>query len=124
MAHLVGPAQVNPGATAVFQVQPMALIQPRRPLKAVQRRQVGFADAVELPLDASLAKDRHRERAEIVQAGARQPGLAKPGQPLQQVMGPLSAFEAAIDKQQRLSWVRGQGLEIAHQGARAAGQRR
>jgi hypothetical protein len=81
----------------------MALIQPRRPLKAVQRRQVGFADAVQLPLDASLAKDRHRERAEIVQAGARQPGLAKPGQSLQQVMGPLSAFEAAINKQQRLS---------------------
>ena len=143
MAHLVGPAQVNPGAAAVFQAQPMALIQPRRPLIAVQRRQVGFAYAVELPLDASFTKDRHWERTEIVQAGARQPGLPQPGQPLQQVMAPLAAFEAAIDKQQRLGLVtlglvplglvplglvplvngNGLRLELGHQGARAAGGR-
>ena len=139
MAHLVGPAEVNPGATAVFQAQPMALIQPRRPLIAVQCRQVGSAYAVELPLDASFTKDRHREWTEIVQAGARQPGLPQPGQSLQQVMTPLAAFEAAIDKQQRLGLVpvgfvplglvpvgngRGRGLALGHQGARAAGRRR
>ena len=44
----------------------MALIQPRRPLITIQPRQVGLAYAVDLPLDAPLTKDRHRERAQIV----------------------------------------------------------
>jgi hypothetical protein len=62
MAHLPGLAEIDPGLAAIGQWKPVALIKAGGAFKDVNRGKQPEGQGIELTLDLSLTRNRHRER--------------------------------------------------------------
>jgi hypothetical protein len=99
--HLLGPAQVNPGRGATFQLHPLPLVQPRVVFQLVQAGQQAQGNAIALAVEPISARDRHGVRAEIVEVDVVEAVCSQKLRPLQQAVVLAAPPQGAVDKNHR-----------------------
>ena len=104
VAHLVGPAHVDPHRASVIQVMALALVKTRCPFEAIEGCQQRWAHGIDLSKNAgagSVAGHRHRKRPQVIEMQpSHRAGALKPG-PRQLPVVSHAPFERAVDKHQR-----------------------
>jgi len=75
VAHLLGPAHVNPDAAAILELVALTLVQPRRPFKTIEGRQSLWAHGIDLAAQPGFGviagSDRHRKWSQVIQLQPR-----------------------------------------------------
>jgi len=102
MAHLVRPAQVHPGPTAIHQLHHPAAVEAGVTLQRVQPGKPLCLDGVNLTEGNVRADDRHGKGSQVVEHDTGQFGLALPAGTLEPVVVLLAPFEGPVDEHQLL----------------------
>lgn len=100
MAHLVGAAQVHPGAAAIGQGKGPAVVEAGVALQPIETGQAGGIHAIHLTPHQPLTGHGHRKRAQVVEHHVRQYPLAEEGRITEPVVVAVAALEGAVDEDQ------------------------